>query len=107
MSIEAIGKNIALFRKEKGATQEQLAKYVGVSPQAVSKWENGGVPDTELLTKIADYFETSIDALFDRDLFDYSSIENAVIRKLQQIPRKYRFHSVMEFCWVIQQSVLA
>ena len=59
MSMEAIGKNIALFRKEKGATQEQLAKYVGVSPQAVSKWENGGVPDTELLAKIADFFETT------------------------------------------------
>jgi len=48
MSIEAIGKQIASLRKEKGARQEELAKYVGVSAQAVSKWENGGVPDIEL-----------------------------------------------------------
>ena len=56
-----IGLNILALRRKKGITQEELAKYVGVSAQAVSKWENGGVPDTELLPKIADYFEISID----------------------------------------------
>ena len=35
-----IGKRIALLRKEKGLTQEELATHMGVSPQAVSKWEN-------------------------------------------------------------------
>lgn len=62
-----IGLNILALRRKKGITQEELAKYVGVSAQAVSKWENGGVPDTELLPKIADYFEISIDKLFDRE----------------------------------------
>lgn len=41
MNVEMIGKQIALLRKEKGVKQEELAKYVGVSTQAVSKWENG------------------------------------------------------------------
>ena len=63
MSIETIGGNIAALRKEKGAKQEELANYVGVSAQAVSKWENGGVPDTFLLPKIADFFSVSIDSL--------------------------------------------
>ena len=49
MCIETIGKQIASLRKEKGIKQEELAKYVGVSTQAVSKWENGGGPDIELL----------------------------------------------------------
>ena len=62
-----IGLNILAFRRKKGITQEELARYVGVSAQAVSKWENGGVPDTELLPKIADFFEISIDKLFDRE----------------------------------------
>lgn len=44
------------MRKERGIKQEELANYVGVSAQAVSKWENGGVPDTELLPRIADFF---------------------------------------------------
>ena len=51
MSIEMIGRQIASMRKEKGIKQEELANYVGVSTQAVSKWENGGVPDTELYPK--------------------------------------------------------
>ena len=34
-----IGKRIAALRKEKGLTQEELAQHMGISPQAVSKWE--------------------------------------------------------------------
>ncbi|MBQ6268064.1 MAG: helix-turn-helix transcriptional regulator [Clostridia bacterium] len=41
MNTEAVGKRIADRRKELGLTQEQLAEKIGVSPQAVSKWENG------------------------------------------------------------------
>ena len=62
----SIGQNIASLRHERQAKQEELANYVGVSAQAVSKWENGGMPDTDLLPKIADFFGTSIDALFGR-----------------------------------------
>lgn len=51
MSIEIIGRQIADMRMERGIRQEELAKYVGVSTQAVSKWENGGAPDIELLPK--------------------------------------------------------
>ena len=42
MMTEHIGKQIAALRKAKGVKQEELASYVGVSAQAVSKWENGG-----------------------------------------------------------------
>lgn len=54
------------LRKEKKVTQEQLATYLGVSPQAVSKWENGSYPEGDLLPKIADYFGVSIDYLYGR-----------------------------------------
>ena len=47
-----IGLNISTLRKEKGVTQEDLAKYVGISAQAVSKWENGGVPDIAYYSSI-------------------------------------------------------
>ena len=54
------------IRKEKGMKQEELAAIVGVSPQAVSKWEQGGMPDAALLPAIADALGVSIDALFGR-----------------------------------------
>lgn len=37
-----IGENISRYRRERHMTQEQLARSVGVSPPAVSKWETGG-----------------------------------------------------------------
>lgn len=48
------------LRKERNVTQETLAAHLGVSPQAVSKWENGSYPDGDLLPKIADFFGVSI-----------------------------------------------
>ena len=54
------------LRKEKKVTQEQLAERLGVSPQAVSKWENGSYPEGDLIPAIADFFEVSIDYLYGR-----------------------------------------
>ena len=53
-------------RKAKNMKQEELAAAVGVSPQAVSKWEQGGLPDAALLPVVADALGVSIDALFGR-----------------------------------------
>ena len=77
-----IGEKIAKYRKLNGYTQEQLGELVGVSGQAVSKWENGGVPDTELLPKIADFFSVSVDCLFGRNITDYSDLQTALIKKI-------------------------
>lgn len=61
-----IGKRIKTLRKERGLTQEQLANKIGVSYQAVSKWENGiALPDVALVPTIAGFFGVSLDALFD------------------------------------------
>ena len=62
-----IGSNIARLRREMGLTQEQLGSLVSVSAQAVSKWENGGMPDTELIPAIADALKVTIDTLFGRE----------------------------------------
>ena len=45
---------IAELRRARNLTQEQLGQLVGVSAQAVSKWEKGGAPDVELLPALAD-----------------------------------------------------
>ncbi len=59
-----IGKRIRMLRKNKDITQEKLAEILSVSPQSVSKWENGiSVPDVELLPIIARYFGITMDEL--------------------------------------------
>lgn len=61
---ETLGRRIAALRKEKGLTQEQLAEKVGVSAQAVSKWENDiSCPDITLLPLLAELFGVSVDEL--------------------------------------------
>ena len=56
---------ITKYRKELGLTQEGLALKLGVTNQAVSKWESGqSCPDISLLPKIADLFGITIDELF-------------------------------------------
>ena len=105
MSLESIGNIIAKLRKEKGVTQEELAKHAQVSTQAVSKWENGGVPDTELLPKIADFFGVSIDALFGRNITDYSDIENALAKKIVETEPDERFNIAYEICWIIERAL--
>ena len=60
-----IGKNIYTLRKEKKVTQAQLAEKLGVSEQAISKWENDQcAPDVSMFPILADYFGVSIDRLF-------------------------------------------
>ena len=60
-----IGENIKALRKARGFTQEQLADMLGISFQAVSKWEtNANTPDLSLLPMIAKVLGTSIDQLF-------------------------------------------
>lgn len=67
-----LGEKIRQLRKRDGRKQEDLAKALGVTSQAVSRWEaNGGYPDMGMIPTIANYFHITIDELFgynnDRD----------------------------------------
>lgn len=71
-----IGNKIRELRKQRGITQEQLAESIGISFQAVSKWENNiALPDITLAPVLASYFGVSMDELFD---FNRKEIECAV-----------------------------
>ena len=77
-----IGEKIKEFRKSKNISQESLAKALGVTFQAVSKWETGTTaPDVSLIPSIASFFGVSID-----ELFDYNVIENE--KKIDNICRE-------------------
>ena len=83
----SIGKNIAKFRKSKGLTQEALGEMLGVTNQAVSKWESEvSMPDIMLLPQIAAALGITLDDLFakrtvnisqsDSHVFDMDAIHN-------------------------------
>lgn len=60
-----LGQKIRELRRRDERTQEALAEAIGVTSQAVSRWEaNGGYPDMEMIPSIANYFGISIDELF-------------------------------------------
>lgn len=77
-------KQLQKLRKQSGITQEQLADKLGVTAQAVSKWENGSYPDGDLLPKIADIFDVSIDNLYGRGE-KRCSFEQQVVNHMQAI----------------------
>ncbi len=61
---ETLGKRIAAHRKRLGLTQDRLAELLGLSAQAVSKWENDqSCPDITMLPKLAQIFGVSVDEL--------------------------------------------
>lgn len=63
-----IGRKIKLLRQKRDLTQKQVAERLCVSPQAISKWENGAnAPDISLIPRIASLFGVSIDELFDSE----------------------------------------
>lgn len=59
-----IARGLKYFRAKKGITQTELAKFLGVNNSNVSNWEKGiAKPDIDMLVRIADYFEISVDEL--------------------------------------------
>lgn len=62
MDINAVGNQIAFLRRQKGLTQNELGDRLGVTFQAVSKWERGEtLPDTAILLDLARVLETTVD----------------------------------------------
>ncbi len=63
-----IGKRIAFFRKEKGITQRELADFLHISYQAVSKWEAGkSLPTVDMLYEISNLLNVTVDALLNEN----------------------------------------
>ena len=72
-----VGDKLAKLRKENNYTQEQLADILGVSRQAISKWEsNISYPETEKLIRMSELFHCSLDYLL-KDEMDTDGIYNS------------------------------
>lgn len=103
-NIKIIGETIQKLRRAQGETQEQLANAVGVSAQAVSKWENGGVPDIELLPTIAEHYGVTIDALFGNELSESVGLRQAFLKTFAETPQDEWIDKVFEHLWDIEQT---
>ncbi len=90
--MKTLAENIQRLRKAAGITQDELGKKVGVSMQAVSRWENGGLPDAELLPDIASALQTSIDALFGREITDTTDTLKVVAADIARTLPEERFN---------------
>lgn len=83
-----IGEKIRQLRKTKGVSQEQLAGVLGVTFQAVSKWETGTTaPDLGLIPPLASYFGVSIDELFDYHVWENEQQVEKIAREAAQLIR--------------------
>lgn len=84
-----LGTKIRELRRRDGRTQEALADAIGVTSQAVSRWESGGsYPDMELMPSIANYFGVTIDELFGYHNDRENKID-AIIKRIQAFDIKH------------------
>lgn len=97
-----LGRKIKEYRVKRGITQEELGNLVGVTTQAVSKWERGGTPDAELLPNIARALGVSIDALFDMEQEVGSRLEDMIIEELYSKEDKEAFERAVSLCIAIE-----
>ncbi len=95
MDQEKIGKFIAVLRKEKKLTQEQLAEKIGITDRAISKWENGrGMPDLSLIKPLCDELGITINELLSGERLNkenyQENLEENIIKTINYSDKKIK-----------------
>lgn len=97
--------NLIKYRKRYGLTQNQLANQLGVTPQAVSKWENGSYPDADFFPKISEALGVSLDVLFglsvEREIPD---IEQLVVDEIKRTEPERRKDTAMHIFYAAMSA---
>lgn len=102
----SLSQNIKRLRIERNMTQEQLASALGVSAQAVSKWETSTTyPDGVLLVPLAQAFGVSLDELFDNTSVSMADISKRIIRLIHETDASERFNIARDICWQIEKGL--
>jgi len=100
MSLGDFGERFAGLRKERGFTQDVLAIRLGVTPQAISKWERGNsYPDIDLLCTIAQVLDCSIDHLLNAE------VKNRLIESDDKIARKRLMQNILAEPFVFETGI--
>ncbi len=89
-----LSENLRKYRIMNNLTQEDVAEYLGVTPQSVSKWErNECYPDITLLPALANIFETSIDSLIGMDSLKSEETRYNIHKKVTEYQREGAYDS--------------
>ena len=102
--MNVIGEQIKKYRIEKGITQEQLGQLIGVTTQAVSRWERGGTPDADILPHLSDVLGVSIDSLFGREEQSYAL---SLAKQLCQMSHEDAYKYAFSLCWAIEIGLMS
>jgi len=98
--------NIKRLRMEKNLTQEQLATKLGVSAQAVSKWETSETyPDGALLVPLANVLEVSLDELFGNETVTMADISSKILKLIHNTETTERFNVARDIGWQIERGL--
>lgn len=94
-----VGAQIRHYRMQAGLTQSALADALGVTVQAVSKWERGGAPDIAMLPDIADRLSVSIDTLFGQSDEIKKDLTQLIDLELKNTSDEERFQKAYQYAW--------
>ena len=101
-----LSENVKKFRLKKNLTQEQLAAKLGISAQAVSKWETSETyPDGALLVPLANALSVSLDELFGNDAVSMPDLSRRVIALFDQTDSDNHFQLARDICWQIERGL--
>ena len=103
MNSNILGQNIIKYRELAGMTQSDLGKQLNVSPQAVSRWERGGMPDAAILPRISAVLECTLDDLFSADASGPRQLEEIITRELQRTPPEQQTQRAFQLAWHIMR----
>lgn len=111
MNQEAIGKFIAVCRKEKGLTQMQLAEKLNITNRAVSKWETGkSCPDVSIMLELCNILEITVNELLSGERIpveDYQKKAEENLVKLQEKKTKaQKMYVRLEYLWALIAVIL-
>ncbi len=101
MNMHIIAKHLQFLRKSHNYTQDDLAKKLGISRQAVSKWETGAtIPDLEVLLKISKLYNITINDILEpkvqpRRITDFEQISTISEKELKKVLKQFDTKSLV------------
>ena len=101
MKLNQIGNKIRELRMSCNMTQADLGDAVGVSMQAVSKWERGGTPDIDVLISIARYFGVTMDELLGLAPNSNGQLSDVLFSTLLHSTSQNKMEEAADYCWSI------
>lgn len=106
-----LGEKIAIQRKELNYTQEQLADFLGVSRQSISKWESDiTYPETEKLIELGKFFDCSMDYLLKEEVIEKGDVQTSILtqisRKVVNLKNKDKSKKLLKIIGIILAVVL-